>query len=552
MPRPRVSPHKYVALDPTDIAESGEPLSPIWPVSSEETVRVFDCIAKGFADLSKRYETEDRRIANLICMSVGISGYAEGLSLFQAFAALRRFRSIGIDLSPPRNSRLYKALIGGGPISKPALLRNLRTPSAGPSGLGIVARSVRDTLNRSPVPFAHPKLVNLETTPVMTIVNPLAKAHAQGIHANLVMMHRSTWFTPVATDLEKKCRNFVQSHPVVEQVGDIFCSAFAVGGEEAPHDLISYLCDLFVDTAALCAGHLEKILINQKVLPQMLWTGSGGNIWDRILKYAVRENGGSVTSHEHGPGTGYHTPTLKECGDFVACDRFITYTDAQTEGLAKGHRPQLCPVSQIPRVLSLREAIAEGGGDASCLPKVWPVVPADKSPITESTQKTVLYLDFAYDGERTRPIPKPSIHATINWQRQLFGRLKELGYGITNKYHPEYHYSPAVMEKLLDTPSIGGPLDDQLNGVGYIILVHPTSSAICSILKSDKSIIFIDFKFVDFHADARAALEKRVAIVPGTINKDNQICIDWAALEIAFEHAPKLRDNSFLELYLGN
>ena len=53
-----------------------------------------------------------------------------------------------------------------------------------------------------------------------------------------------------------------------------------------------------VFTASLCAA------FKTKRPSKRLWTGSGGNIWDLMLRHAVLEVGGEVTGHDHGGGSG--------------------------------------------------------------------------------------------------------------------------------------------------------------------------------------------------------------------------------------------------------
>ncbi len=540
-----------IALDPDEIVENSALHGLHWPVSHEEIIEVFECIMQGYSSLSKRYETEDPAIARILCLTISLIGNSEALSMYQAYAVYRRFRSDNIDLTPPKGSRIYKAFINNEPISKPGIINQLRKPPIGPSELGLMARSVRDFIYRKPVPFTYSRIFNSDKVPVLTGVNPLAFAHAHGIPERVVMGHRSTWFTTVAPQLEDRHRQLISSHPIVQQIGDVFRAAFLAGGEELPDRYIAYLCDLFVNMAAICESHIEKILANQRALPQVLWTGSGGNMWDRILRHAVKENGGSVIGHDHGPGAGYYSPMLKPFADYIACNKFITYTDAQVDGLARSFDDRFCPTSQIPKVLTLREIIAEGGGTAIDSPVVSPSIPKSKKTLSSSIQNKIMYLDFAYDGELTRPMPKPNIYASIKWQRRLFDKLKTLGYEVANKYHPECHYLPVTMKRLLNVPAIGGFVDEQIQCTDFLILMHPTSSAVSTILKSTKSIIYIDFNLVKLHADAREALEKRVAIVSGAIDEHNDLDIDWAELESALLRAPMLRDNTFLELYLG-
>jgi hypothetical protein len=294
-----------------------------------------------------------------------------------------------------------------------------------------------------------------------------------------------------------------------------------------------------VDTAAaLIALHLLRLRKNPERLPKTLWTGTCGNVWDRMLRLAVREAGGRVSAHSHAGGTPDYVNPVYTASEFLACDEYAAYNEREAELLSRHADPRFL-LEPIPEM------------------KIVPVpplpAPEPKDLGRSKNRPAILYLgNFILGREATVSHPFFSDLTAVDWQARLISRLTNAGHEVLFKEHPN-NYVPAPEEyaSVCGATMIREGCFEDLLDMGDVYLFDNRSSTTFNVaVKTKKPIVFIDFGLVDFIDDARELLARRCAVVEGRLDAENRAQIDWDELREAIRRAPELtRDTAFLKAF---
>ncbi|MBU1249299.1 MAG: hypothetical protein KKB70_11410, partial [Proteobacteria bacterium] len=119
-------------------------------------------------------------------------------------------------------------------------------------------------------------------------------AHAASVDSEVVLGRHKFWFHPISSQMVKRKMKEGLDASLRHNLLQIVLDVFHAHGEVLPPWHVDYFDMVFCRGAATIGVHLERLMRRPEKLPAVLWTGTGGNIWDRMLRYAVRSNGGSV------------------------------------------------------------------------------------------------------------------------------------------------------------------------------------------------------------------------------------------------------------------
>ena len=265
--------------------------------------------------------------------------------------------------------------------------------------------------------------------------------------------------------------------------------------------------------------------------------GSAGDIWTLILRHAVRNNGGEVTAHDHGSGTGQFVGEIHDnIIEFDFCDRFVTFTPEQAKGLREHH--------VNPHFL-IREDIPEITG----LPATEKGMNAVQAPEKKTPQKVMLVSSWYY-GDVVPYQAFISDIAYLDFEVRLLAHLRDWGFEIIYKPHPFIATRPpADFAKIYGGREINQPVEDVLHEADVLILPDPSSTAFATSLASSIPAVFIDLGLFTHSETASTAIQQRCAIVSAACGPDQRVSIDWDELHTALMLANKSNDNSYFRLF---
>ncbi len=341
------------------------------------------------------------------------------------------------------------------------------------------------------------------------------------------------------------------SSVLADEAMEVVKESFRAGDLKLPGFIAKYLHDMAKDSTSLAHMRLLGLLEMPHKIPRRLWTGTGGFLWGRLLRRAVRELGGHVTGHDHAMGDGHMKEYNKTLTEYENCDSIVTSTPRQAEGLNKFLRPDLLIQSPAPEIVSL--PLSAKRFDFSSVQKKYSSAGNVKNlPAREKLQ--VMYVATFYPGEHARygGLFMPDVVA-VDWQARLFGWLLRNGYDVIHKPHPDSirRLSPAFEKSLNIRPNLES-FEQVLDSADVLVFDCHTSTTLAGAMISKMPIVYIDFELGELDPSAREMFERRNCVVRGWFSEDNRAQVDWEEFRNAIDEASNLiHDSTFTDEYIG-
>jgi hypothetical protein len=505
-----------------------------WPVRQQEVMAasaaIIAALRSALADPLRRGD-EDARYA------YAVSGplFIEVVSLFSARLLATRCDADGVAPRLPADAALWRSAFHGEPYPEARALRLLRQGVLRPATWRRLARPFAD-LTR-PEFFRRRPIELVRSADIVTVTPcPLTRKHAELAGLRPVFTPLYEWFYP-ATQGELARDPLRPISPALRDslVGALE-GAFAQAGAgraRVPQDALPNLLD---ETTAWARFYLRRIERRPDRIPNRLWKGSSGVVWSRLLADAVRASGGEVTGHDHAYGANYSEDTLMPFTELQANDYFVTYTHAHAALYERnGRKLQIGP--SLPRIMPMRQRVSDGDG---------PCVGIIKEP------RSLLYVPSFLSNGRFGAMPHfPPIMA-VDWQARLYTMLKGMGLTVTQKPHPESAVAPLpVFARDFGVQTCYGRFEDVMGDYDVVLFDFAPQTCFGSALRSDRSMVLIDFGITRYGPELRAMLERRCAIVPGTFDAQNRAQVNSDALREAIHRSTKLRDPAFADAIIS-
>ncbi len=536
-----------VMLDTSRMAASREGIENFyWPLAHAELATFRDELFAGLANVARARGDEldlERDLFGSICHFLT----KEGMSLFLVHALVRRIRAGGHEPVWPANAKVFPALAKGR-APEPADSQLVQTLKKGPV--------CHATWKRPLVKLHHNVALNGFSWRALRPSNPtrdivavhltdVLQEHARSVPDAVEYAVFGEWFAPISDgDLAREAPEPLHERVRGEAVQAV-AKAFKEGGEELAPYLAAYLDATLAAGSRLARQYLERIGRYPEKLPRRLWTGSGGYLWARLLRHAVRRQGGEVTGHEHGTGEGliayFNSKTFM---DLESADRFVTFNSNQCRWLRETLDPRYLVPRQAPEITipTYRSGLVKYAGDA--------LLRHGKTPTAKGPLR-IMYVGSIYCSERPRAGHHNADLVIADWQARLFGQLKEWCYEVVFKPHPEGEQRPpASFVEKMGIRFIEGRFEAVWEQADVLLFDWKSTSAFCSAINTDRPIILFDFNFERFVPEARELVERRCNVIPGWQDADNRLQIDWEQLRSALESPIKGIDDEFLETAL--
>jgi hypothetical protein len=312
--------------------------------------------------------------------------------------------------------------------------------------------------------------------------------------------------------------------------------AFAVGGETMDEAIERWLLRTVQWTCGW-ARHQLAVLRARRRMPDEFWSGSLGNPINRAIATVVRERGGRVVGFDHGMSTGMWDTPIQTMLEFDLADRFVTFTPAMAAGLAANRREKwTLPGAQGP------EIVAQYPAGSAVRP-----VPRKFRP----AGRRVVYVPTLYGDSIVHILPFFSDLQMVDWQARMLAFLRERGFEVSIKPHPESVFPiPKVLSDLVDGRIIRERIETlDLDGA-VLIFDYPQTTAFGHAVRTDSPIVILDFDRLTIRPEVLPAFDARCVRVPGTVDDRGRIQVDLAQIEAAIADAPSRSGTELVDLYL--
>jgi len=359
--------------------------------------------------------------------------------------------------------------------------------------------------------------------------------HAAAEERPVYQAAQGYWFAPLdPSDLS--ARRFSVDPRLWSGLEDVLVAAFRAGGEEPLPKVREHLVKAFCRGASCVSAHLRQLRARPRSLPRRLWTGSGGNVWDRMLRVAVREHGGEATVHAHAGAREYLVTPLLGFNEYFAADAFTTYTPEQAR-LAYAHIDERLLFGPAPRI------------EATVIPRrsdFWQTL------VAQQPVRKIMYMSTALLGKQRLPqAPFMSDVVALDWVVRLFGKLVDWGGEVVNKAHPESRWTPPEFcTRELGATSVLKPFEVVASNADLFLFDSVATSTFPPAMMTSKPIVIVDFGQLPWDLESLKLLRRRCSYVRGWFDAENRAQVDWEALQKAIVEAPALaRDTTFIRTY---
>lgn len=514
-------------LDPRRLRPDAEGLADFfWPVGRSEMEAVRETLR---SEVLRRIRSARNPTEADVLSALGPWFMNEALRLYQAQALARRFREAGFRLDPgPGGSGMLAALLERRGIPPGPLGHALEAgPAAGAGRLPVPLRRVARSIGwNAPAPQALRRR-DLRQDVSCVDAGDLVHRHARS-ESRIVRYALVRDFLPGTAATPVPCPR------ASDAFVDAAFQAFDAGGEKPGDTASSHLDGWAARNTGAAAASLRALLARPETLPANLWSGSGADVWKRLLRHAVHRAGGETVVHDHGTGKGHVANPQAAITELAACTTFVTFTEARAQALRR--EMETMPLAGPPP----RAILGMPG-------RRWrPRRRGSRGPV-----RRLMYASSFYNGDRVHlAIQLPDVVA-VDWEARLFGRLLRWGYAVLDKPHPWSVSPPPAAFQEMGVNVLDRPFERVMGLADAFLFVNPNSTAYVSAVASGKPIIYIDFGQYRWHPEARDLLARRCRIVEGWFDEANRAQVDWDELRSAVPEAVHLLDRGFEEAYFG-
>lgn len=520
-----------------------------WPVSNRVREDFYEALLAECHKLFKQYDPKNPELLpyklwckQLICETVGV---------FWGDLLREGFNKSGVQPLVPDYYRLWSAQFNGKmPEDNPVLKNLYRTPPAKKSAVAqfknifekIKRISSRLAIGTGGLHVDGMRVTAitdavLDTAVIVTQRTPLLRAQVQANPDDYVFCRSDRWYSPILPERTETLmqRNFEDFEI---RYMDIVSTLYAKNRIPFSDESRAYVQRFMSLAVALIREHFAR-LENKKV-PKRIWTGSGGNIWDTMLRIKSMERGGYAVGHDHGAGLAHVDNPYMGLLEFWGCSRFVGFNDNQAK----------CLVKDQSVLIKLDGTLPEITGKSANAPKDT-VTKYPKFNTAKQSPKNIIIMADIYDGDRGRGGPYAPDIMYADWQARLTGKLNGWGYTPIIKIHPESKiHPPEGLSSTLGAKIESTKIEDMLDQIDLVIFDCLYTTAFRSILATNIPVVFVDFYQHPWTKTGLDLVKRRVGFIDAGYDKNNRPAIDWDALEHAIESAPSLCNNTdFFDYY---
>ncbi len=511
-----------------------------WPSSYASRNRFFVSLVNSYTD--KIHENADQEPSYKILSKQFV---AESMTIFWAEALREGAMKANRNIFLPERLRIWNAAFTKTGYPEPGFLKNLRNEKAKKSGFRqrlnisfamkafqlLKMKGGRVTVNNMLVTRVTPAA--LKTSIIASQRIPLLSRHASCADKDVIFCRTERWFSPISEEdiqKEKRNANIKFESAIMDEVKRLFTAE----NVPMPKMASEHLSRVLSDGSAMVRIHQNRLKSPDIEVPQNLWTGTAGYIWDTMLRHEVKNRSGFVAGHDHGAGQGHVDNVMTGFTELWSCDEYFTFNEGQAAEL-KAHAPNWPKLDgKIPAIRGVPDT-----GNSRPQLKIYPRFATPNFKV-----KNIAFMATIFDGDRGRMGPCSPDIVHVDWQARLITALKSWGYNVIIKIHPE----SAILPPDYFTNELGArvetrKVEDVLEDFDLLLFDSLYTTAISASLQTNIPMHLIDFYNHPWTVKGRTLFSKRCPITDGRFDEDNRKQIDWSALRQDLETAPSKNSN---------
>ncbi|MCI5059464.1 MAG: hypothetical protein MRY79_00165, partial [Alphaproteobacteria bacterium] len=385
--------------------------------------------------------------------------------------------------------------------------------------------------------IGKPDNSKLEQAIIATQRLPLISKHAENIKNEIYLHPSVNWFEKITKITLEETAN--QHDTLIDrQIIEIIKKLYTKRNIELSQTNENYLLEVLKEFICLINIHMNR-LSRRDDIPHTIWTGTGGHMWDIMLRSEVKRRGHTVIAHDHGGGVPHLDHPEKGWVEMWACDEFVTYSEEQvkTFNMFKDTWPNLD--KDLPEITSFPST--EEKPDFKTY---------EKFLNPEPEIKKIRIFSTIYSSEEGRGLPIYPHIPYIDWQARLISHLKESGYEVSFKPHPDSRLSaPKSYKNILDADIIEQSLESMEEDFDLYIFDLSNTSVLQTALFTNKPVLIVDFSVMEWREDAFDLFTKRCGYVKG-FYEGSRMCVDWEELtKQVGQAAIKSNNHEFASIY---
>lgn len=521
-----------------------------WPVSNTERTEFSIDMMYAYTSLIREQKNNNSKEI-LPYKILGARFLIEMVALFQGDLMRDRANDQGVTLSTPDHWQYWSKLFNETTPSEPSLLKELRNQKSASqknnfkivsfiqkvfkyfrlkktNALGLIKiRPLTNTVLRDAI-------IALQRTPLIV-------QHAEKVKKEVVFSHSTRWFKEISdTELEKSI--LINDKILESKILEVLEKAYAEYGIKFKPHSRDYIHNLVTKGAAMVRVHYQRLLENKTTLPSEIWAGTSNQFWDSILRSAVKECGGTVTGHDHGSGWSYVTHPMRGINELWGCDYFMTFNDFHASEMTRMAPEWPLYENTIPQIIGSKNI-------TSAPVKEFEKFKEGKS-LTNKRNKTAFIMGNLYDNDRGRIGPGVPNNYLVDVQARMITQLKQAGYNVVLKMHPESKESPpASFETDLGAKIVWEGFTKIIEDADVVIFKCIYTTAFTDALATNVPIMVFDNFGLPWTEKGKELIEKRCSFYRAEY-KDCRAQIDQDKfIEAVNAAASKSNNHEFYKTY---
>jgi len=504
----------------------------IWPVNSLDLLTVRKDIEMILYSILQK---EDDELLMSILRVTFVQLVIEHLSLLNAILVIKGFKNLGykLDASYQSNKQgLLKGLIMTGIPHKPIFLPVLPQRKS-------IKRHIKSMINASKrIVSVDLKKKGYRNCSVL-MNNGIAKEISEMSSGTFHWMDRYDFFSQI-TFSNSKNNNHNISELVEKVTEDIlkYWDSKQVSVKQSTKDYIySYHSEFFFRTSDFLNSSKNTNMLQSR----NIWLGSSNNFFNRVIADIAKKKGGYISCHEHGEAKALYNTTFHEYGNLGLCDRYVTYTKICAELYEQGWTNALSITKKMPKI----DVSPIGGGRF-----YYSLVRKNLHKGIKGNSRKLIYVSGGFNNDLNFLANRPHDMVYFEWQSWMLKAIKEMGYSVGVKYHPE---TLSIGRNILLGDSVEylhGWFQDYLGRDDILIFDTTSSTALQIALCGTNPIVYINDSINEMHETVLNDLAGRVEIVEGYYDDRNRFRVKLSGLASALLHCDKNKDHEFVRKYL--
>jgi hypothetical protein len=266
--------------------------------------------------------------------------------------------------------------------------------------------------------------------------------------------------------------------------------------------------------ARLADARLAIASIDTRPFPPRLLLSELGNAKHRILAVATRRSGRDVIGFHHGNNVTNFWERIFGYVESSICSEFVCPSPA----IAAFHRKKASMAGLDAhfgvRFTSVRESPYRGLATSLLEQPARPEI------------RRVMIVGFPLMAQRYVLCPADFFYFQIDVERRIARLLRERGFTVIYKAHPEHAAAAAAMFRGSVDEIEAGPFERVWSGADAIVFGATTSTSFGFALMTNRLVVALDIEGTDWNPDVYPLLERRCRMVPARWDKTSRLTFD--------------------------